>query len=753
MTLTKINKKDLIPIVLVCILLFISIACANMLIPSYNAIKEEFEIAEALIALPDAFFVLISAFFALIWGYYTDRINRTKLIIAGTFSWTIGMLLTGFSINFFMVIISRVLSGAGLGCVLPVGYSIISDAIPPDERSGWFGLIAILSSISNAVGQGLSSFLGPIISWRFPFLLLSAISIIVVFVLFFIKLPARGATETELSELGELNLEYSYRIAKDDLTQIIQKKTNQYLIVQGFFSIIPGTIFVFFLTSLFNIYYFFQLPENIRLQTSTIFAGMVGIGYILGNIVISYLGDVLFRRNRKNRTRLATICMVLTIPFCLLMLFSIKTVDVSMLNITYPTPIPTVKIGTYLIKTIGQIFVVYPNYIFFFIFALIGSILSSGPVANRNAVMIDVNLPEHKGTAASLFSLSEQVGKGLTLLVSFFLISILGTIFRMMVFSVFLWIPAGILWYLASCVVEDDMGAKNQILKERKQMTLIDYVFELEIQLDRAIQKIHDTKYYIAEDKTTFFTLLNDAIEILDYCERKGEYRSITDVKFKAEEIKTNALEIKSNVQDIYNQLEKKNLTPYEREHLQKDLEQIKLRIGEFPQSTFGIIQTYYDDAYLKITEAYLMDSSQVFEILDKINSAISIYNRVKSLLNERIEEIGRRSDLTEEDKKALEKERELYNKTKSALLTTVNLKKRIEDLIESLERYGIERENLKKIAKLISEYNLNLRAVLLETFQDDQETQEKLLDAYNTLIKVFKDFYKVFELQDLKVF
>ena len=134
--LTRIKIKDLAPIILVMFLLFVSIACANMLIPSYGVIRIEFNIPEALIAIPDAFFLLTSASFALIWGYYTDRIDRIKIIMAGAFSWTFGMILTAFSTNFSMLLISRMASGMGLGCVLPVGYSIISDAIPPDERSG-----------------------------------------------------------------------------------------------------------------------------------------------------------------------------------------------------------------------------------------------------------------------------------------------------------------------------------------------------------------------------------------------------------------------------------------------------------------------------------------------------------------------------------------------------------------------------------------------------------------------------------------
>jgi len=52
--LTKVKFKDLAPIILVMVLLFLSTACANMLIPSYAAIREEFKIPQALIAVPDA---------------------------------------------------------------------------------------------------------------------------------------------------------------------------------------------------------------------------------------------------------------------------------------------------------------------------------------------------------------------------------------------------------------------------------------------------------------------------------------------------------------------------------------------------------------------------------------------------------------------------------------------------------------------------------------------------------------------------
>ena len=285
-------------------------------------------------------------------------------------------------------------------------------------------------------------------------------------------------------ELAELNLEYSYRISKQDLSEIFKKKTNRYLIMQGFFMIIPGTILVYFTTTMLNLHYFHDIPQEIRLQTATIFAGMVGIGYILGNMILSYLSDILFRRNKKNRTRLAAFCMITAIPFAIAMLLFIKPVNASSLNISYPVPIHTSEIAKYMFLTIKEIFIVYPNYIFVFIFGLIASTLGAGPVANKNAVMIDINLPEHRGTSASFFNLSEQIGKSTTLFISYFLISFLGSIHKMLFFSIFFWIPASILWILSTRSVEDDMYKKTMILSERKQLSLIDYIFELEIQMD-----------------------------------------------------------------------------------------------------------------------------------------------------------------------------------------------------------------------------------------------------------------------------
>jgi len=571
--------------------------------------------------------------------------------------------------------------------------------------------------------------------------------------LFFVKIPQRGASEKELLDMVEVNLEYSYKISKKDLGQIIKKKTNKYLIVQGFFAIIPGTLLVYFMTSMLSTHYFSILPWEIRLQTATIFAGLLGVGYLLGNGIMSYVGDILFRKNKKNRTRLATACMILSIPFVLITLFSIQPIENTLItNLSYPNPIPTEEIFSYVIMTIAEIFQLYPNYIYYFVFGFIGAVLSTGWVSNKNAVMVDVNLPEHKGTSTSFFSLAEQVGKGVTLLLSFSLISLFGSVFNMMIFSIFLWVPSALLWYLAGKSVEKDMDDKSRILSERKQVNLIDYIFELEIQMDRATQKVQDSKYYILTDQMKFNKLLEEAIVILSYCEKEGEYRSITKIEKRARKLNVMANSVKSMANQIFKILNVEDLTAKEIDMLNEDLRQIILKISEGERSTFGQLQILYEDAYLKIIEARLLRNNDLIKSKGKIQQAIKIYYRVRNLLNERLEIITESADLSEEDEFVNEKERELLEKTSSALTATITLKNEIEGVFKKLEEKGIREKDLRKISELTYEYHVNLYDVIVDTFGQDRGTKDIIMGILKEIDAIFNEYDKLKELE-LKVF
>jgi len=468
--------------------------------------------------------------------------------------------------------------------------------------------------------------------------------------------------------------------------------------------------------------------------------------------VFARLGDILFRKNKKNRARLATLCLILSIPFAIILLLSLQPISRGELNIAYPATIPTDQLWTYIFRTIGAIFVAYPTYIIFFIFALMASMLGAGPVANRNAVMIDVNMPEHKGTSASFYKLSEQMSKGITLLLSYTLISILGSVFNMLFVTVFFWLPAAVLWFLASKNVEKDMTYKSRILSERKQVSLIDYIFELEIQMDRAIQKVQDSRYYIHTNQAKFKELLEDALKIFKFCEHEGESRSITNIEKKAHIMYLRVLLLKHETDNIFKKLNQPNLTVDEINLLKRELSKKSIRISEWEKSTFGEIQTYYEDASLKIIEARLNRKKHLIKVLGKISEAIQIYERIKYLLNERLEIVEENQELSEDETIIRDKEQELYDKCIKSLNATIKLKEEIEYALNQLKEKGIQQEDLRKISDLTQEYDVDLYDVIVDTFKQDHQTKKALIDTLEKIDDIFNQYDNWKEV-DLTVF
>jgi hypothetical protein len=404
-----------------------------------------------------------------------------------------------------------------------------------------------------------------------------------------------------------------------------------------------------------------------------------------------------------------------------------------------------------MILTLIAIFNTYPSYILCLIFALFASILSAGPVSNKNAVMLDVNMPEHRGTAASLFNLSEQIGKGLTLLFSSWLIFLMGSMYNMMVFSIFFWVPGAIYWILASRNVIGDMEKKSRILAERNQMTLLDYIFELELEMDKAIQKVQDSKYYIDRDEKKFYKLLDESLKIFKYCEHEGESRSITNIEKTAAGMRRRVVSIKNEVKKIYKELRKEKISNEEKEKLNIELERARDKINIWGRSTFGELQTYSESAYLKIIEARILRNRDLLKSLSKINESIVLYHRVKHLIGERL--AGKeKSKMSKEESIICKKETELYEKSQKTLNATVKLKQEIQNVLKQLNDKGISNNDLMKISELTLEYQVNLYKVLGETFGQDSKTKKAIEEILKTIDKIF-DNYDQWKEEDFKIF
>jgi hypothetical protein len=209
---------------------------------------------------------------------------------------------------------------------------------------------------------------------------------------------------------------------------------------------------------------------------------------------------------------------------------------------------------------------------------------------------------------------------------------------------------------------------------------------------------------------------------------------------------------IKHEVNKVHIRLNNPDLSPEEINQLRDDLRKAYIKINEWEKSTFGEIQTYFEDANLKIIEARLNRKKNLLVGVKKIAEAIRIYERVKHLLNERLEIVEEKSDLSSDDSIIRDKELELYNKCSNSLNATIRLKEEIEVAFDHLGENGVEREDLKKISDLTQEYDVNLYDIIVDTFKQDTQTKNALITTLETIDDLFKQ-YDNWKEMELKVF
>jgi MFS family permease len=263
------------------------------------------------------------------WGYLSDRHSRKRVIFWGTGFWGIWTILVGLTQNFSQLLVVRVISGIGLGCLMPATFSIMADTFAPKIRGRMLGLlesVGILGIIVFTVGLGR---LATPETWRYGFLILGVASIISgVIILLFVDEPLRGEAEPEMH--GQLTLEDSqkYKAQISDIKKVLSIPTIRVAILQGLAGSMPWVIMGAFLI--------LWLVEERGLSTQVapmVFGAMI-VGTAISNIIGGVLGDWADKKNPKyGRTIVGQVSVVLGIPFTLFLFLKTENWDILPLTI------------------------------------------------------------------------------------------------------------------------------------------------------------------------------------------------------------------------------------------------------------------------------------------------------------------------------------------------------------------------------------------------------------------------------------
>ncbi|MHA1331929.1 MAG: MFS transporter, partial [Candidatus Hodarchaeales archaeon] len=327
-------------------------------------------------------------------------------------------------------VIGRLLMAIGLSALSPLAYSILADFAKYSER----GLVASGLNISWVGSSAAGILIGAAFEsfWNLSFLFIAILGGIVIIWQRFMEIPERGSQEPSFAEFEDFH--YPWKISFSSLVNALQSWTIMWLLIQGIFALIPGTIFTYWLISFLSS----NQVLGIKIGFTSIFAIVIASGRAVGYPVFGRLGDYLFSKKQTPRARvvIASICMVGQAIFFFL---SFMIIDSNILSV-----------------------------ILFGVLFWIGSFVGAASGPNRTALLFDLSLPEQRGSLGALFSLTDQFGEIIGLFLSTYLLQSFSYI-EVFLLSLIFYIFAGGSWSLAILTVEKEYTKVTSLLDHRAE--------------------------------------------------------------------------------------------------------------------------------------------------------------------------------------------------------------------------------------------------------------------------------------------
>ena len=270
----------------------------------------------------------------------------------------------------------------------------------------------------------------------------------------------RGQSEPQLAGVFAAGEEYDYRISRDDLPVIVRRRTNVWLVLQGFTAqLVFGSLV--FLPRLFQAKAeALGYSETTAIEIGSVYATLFSLGGVF-SIVGGLIGDRMQRRTRRGRAMVASVGILAGIPFYVALFF-------------VPIRLDLADGSGNVVGAVLSSVVFEPVMAASFLSALVALALTSANSPNWFALITEVNPPEHRGTVYSLGNLTNGIGRAAGNSLASATFNVLARTLPppwnfavgLAVFQAF-FIPTGLMYWLASRTSPKDIGDVQHLLAER----------------------------------------------------------------------------------------------------------------------------------------------------------------------------------------------------------------------------------------------------------------------------------------------
>lgn len=165
----------------------------NLLAPATPALTRHFASSYATIQLTLTLFLVSVALTQLVIGPLSDRLGRRPCVNAGVALFVAGSVLGAFAPSTQILLIARVLEGAGAGAVFALSRAIIRDTASRDEAASQIASVTMVMVVAPMLAPWLGGQIETALGWRAIFWFMTGFGVCVL-ALTIVRLPETAPT-------------------------------------------------------------------------------------------------------------------------------------------------------------------------------------------------------------------------------------------------------------------------------------------------------------------------------------------------------------------------------------------------------------------------------------------------------------------------------------------------------------------------------------------------------------------------------
>lgn len=173
----SINKKVLLTVLILgC---FLSTLNQTLLNVALSNLMDVFSVSATTVQWLSTGFMLVNGVLVPITAYLIKRFSTRQLFISSMLFLLIGSILCAAAPSFAILLIGRMIQAIGAGIIMPLLMSVVMFIFPPEKRGSMMGLIGLAVIFAPAIAPTLAGFVIDYYSWRWLFIGLIPLVVIV----------------------------------------------------------------------------------------------------------------------------------------------------------------------------------------------------------------------------------------------------------------------------------------------------------------------------------------------------------------------------------------------------------------------------------------------------------------------------------------------------------------------------------------------------------------------------------------------